>query len=251
MGRFRFNSSLAALGLAATALFVALGGPAWAGSLIGTGQIRNGAITSQKIGHHQVKSANLAAGAVKTSNIAAGAVTAAQVKRGSLTAADVAPGTFLGTASQAEDSKDLGGKPASDYLVSAGGLSGSSGMVSNSITVAAGVTAPLLNLGIAVLNGGCGATGVPTLTLVSEVPSLSLVDWATSSGAPLTDVTATDGLATGTSYTEPNASGGTQAVTFQAAFDDNGASHVATAWTTGQAEATGSCAFVGQALTTG
>jgi hypothetical protein len=237
MGRFSFNSSSAALVLAATALFVALGGPAWAGSLIGTSQIRNGAITSNKIGRHQVK----------TANIADGAVTATQVKRASLTAADVAPGAFLAADGRAQDSKALGGKPATDYLTGAGGVTGAGGMVDSRISVPIGQTAQVLNLGIALVKGNCSATGAPTLTYVSEVTSVSVVASAIDSMAP-PSVTATNNLTTGGSFTQPNTIGDTQAVTFQAAFGTN---HTATAWTTGQPATATGCLFIGQALTTG
>jgi hypothetical protein len=60
--------------LAAVALFLALGGAAYAGSKIGTKQIKTGAVTSKK----------LAKGAVKTKNIADGAVKGPQVDEATL-----------------------------------------------------------------------------------------------------------------------------------------------------------------------
>jgi hypothetical protein len=249
MGRFSFNRSTAALVVASAALFVALGGPAWAGSLIGTSQIRNGAVTSKKIGRHQVKNVNIANGAVKAADIAKGAVTSAAVKRGSLTAADVASGAFLPADARAQDSKELGGKPATDYLTGAGGISGSGGMVYGRISVAAGQTAQLLNLGIALIEGSCSASAVPTLSYVSEVPSVNLVDWGVA--PPLSGASATNDLTSGETLTLPNPSGSTQAVTFQAAFVNNGINRVATAWTTGQPAGPSDCLFIGQAMTTG
>jgi hypothetical protein len=63
-----------ALLLAAVALFVALGGAAYAGSKIGTSQLKSGAVTSKK----------LAKGAVKSKNIAEDAVTGKQVDEATL-----------------------------------------------------------------------------------------------------------------------------------------------------------------------
>jgi len=253
MGRFSFNPSSAALALAATALFVALGGPAWAAGLIGTSQIRNGAITSKKIGHRQVKSININRGGVKTVNLSNGAVTADKVKTGSLTAADVAPGVFLGADAQAQDSKDLGGKPATDYLTGSAGLPGSSGMVDNQLSVPAGQTLQLLNLGIGLVNASCNATGVATLSFVSEEPSIDLVDTVNTAATVtgISNVDTVNGLATGATHAEPNPTNAAQSVTFQAAFEVNGTDHVATAWTSGQSTGSTGCLFIGQALTTG
>lgn len=56
--------------LAAVALFVALGGAAWAGTKIGAKQIENGAITSKKLAKGAVKAKAIAPDAVKGKAVA-------------------------------------------------------------------------------------------------------------------------------------------------------------------------------------
>jgi hypothetical protein len=67
MRRLRVSPASA---LAAVALFVALGGAAWAGTKIGTKQIENGAITSKKLAKGAVKAKAIAPDAVKGKAVA-------------------------------------------------------------------------------------------------------------------------------------------------------------------------------------
>lgn len=150
------------------ALFAPLGGTSVAASpLIGTHQLKDGAVTSSKIGHHQVK----------TGNIANNAVTSAKVADGSLTAADVAPNTFLPANGTAANSKNLGGRPSTDYM------QGRGGMVFNRITVPAGQSQLLLSFGFGDLIGKCAAGGIPQVAYQSDVSSVNLVDWVTDYGS--------------------------------------------------------------------
>jgi hypothetical protein len=155
-----------------------------------------------------------------------GSLTSADVGNGSLTAADVAPGTFLT----------------------------GSAMPSNRLSVPVGQTATLLDLGFGEVRGTCAPGGFPQLSYVSRVASVNLVATSTHFGSPngTAHVTTTNGLGNGAAYIEPNASVLPQSVTFQAAYTDaGGATHVATAWTSGQDILTTSCIFIGQGLTTG
>jgi hypothetical protein len=91
------------------ALFIALGGTAWAvaANSVGTSQLKNSAVTSPK----------LANGAVTTPKLAKGAVTASKVGNKSLTGAQINAAT-LGTvpdASHATNSDRLGGSAPSAY----------------------------------------------------------------------------------------------------------------------------------------
>ena len=75
----RINPTWAALAIATAALFMSLGGAAWAAGLISGSQIKNRSITSKKIGRGQVTTSNLAAGAVQSANLAPGAVQSANL----------------------------------------------------------------------------------------------------------------------------------------------------------------------------
>ncbi|HWK16799.1 MAG TPA: hypothetical protein VNR66_05035 [Solirubrobacteraceae bacterium] len=230
----RFNPSFAALAVSCVALFAALGGTSVAASLlIGTHQLKDGAVTSSKIGHHQVK----------TGNIANNAVTSAKVADGSLTAADVAPNTFLGANGTANNSTKLGGRPSTDYMLGRGG------MFFNRITVPAGQSRLLLSFGFGDLIGKCAAGGVPQVEYQSDVSSVNLVDWVTDYGYPngTASIHTTNGLSRGGTYIESHTSVVPQAINWQAAYDD-GTPHVATAWTSGQDIGLSSCIFIGQAM---
>jgi hypothetical protein len=227
----RFNSSSAALVIACLALFAAFGGTSLAASLlIGTNQIQDGAVTSSKIGTHQVHSRNLGSGAVKTDALADNSVTSSKV----------APNTFLAANGTANNSLQLGGHPSGDFL------QGRGGMFVNRVSVPAGQTRLLISLGFGDLIGKCAAGGVPQTEYQSNVTSVNLVDWVTDYGNPGTAwIHTTNGLTNGGTYIESHTTVVPQAISWQAAYD-NGTPHVATAWTTGQDIGTTSCIFIAQ-----
>jgi hypothetical protein len=82
-----------AMVVALLALFVALGGSAWAVSKVGTKQIRNGAVTGPKIKNGAVTTGKIKGGAVNASRLANGAVTGVKLAVGAVT------GTKLGVRS--------------------------------------------------------------------------------------------------------------------------------------------------------
>jgi hypothetical protein len=230
----KFNPSSAALVIACLALFAALGGTSLAASLlIGTNQIQDGAVTSSKIGAHQVRSRNLGPGAVKTDALADNSVTSSKV----------APNTFLPATGTANNSLALGGHPAGDFLAGRGG------MFVNRVSVPAGQTRLLISLGFGDLLGKCAAGGVPQTEYQSDVNSVNLVDSVTDYGSPsgTASIHTTNGLGRGGIYIESHTTVVPQAITWQAAYDD-GTPHVATAWTTGQDIGTTSCIFIAQGL---
>jgi hypothetical protein len=212
--------------IATLALFVSLSGAAVAATMIGTNQIKDGAVTKAKI--------------------ASNAVTSAKVKDGSLTSADIAPNTFLGATATANDSSELGGKPANAFV------QGTGNMVANRIQINAGQTRILMSLGFGYVQGNCKAGGVPQLEYVSESPSVNLVDWLTNYGSPsgTAEIHTANGVSQGGTYPQLNSSVTPQSVTWQAAYDDGSTVHTATAWTSGQDIGTTSCIFIGQGLTT-
>lgn len=73
-----------ALAISILALFVALGGGAYAASKIGSEQIRNGAVTTAKLKAKAVTTAKLRAGAVSTAKLGNDAVTGAKVNESTL-----------------------------------------------------------------------------------------------------------------------------------------------------------------------
>jgi hypothetical protein len=240
----RFNPSSAALAIACFALFSALGGTSFAASLlVGTQQIKNGAVTSSKIGAKQVRNRNLAPEAVKSGTLAEDSVTSSKVADGTLTSADVAPNTFLPANGTADNATQLGGHPAGDFLLGRGG------MFFNRVSIPAGQTQLLISLGFGDLIGKCASGGVPQVEYQSDVSSVNLVDSVTDYGSPAgtASIHTTNGLSQGGLYIESHNTVVPQAITWQAAYD-NGTPHAATAWTTGQDIGGSSCIFIAQGM---
>ncbi len=231
----RPRSSHAALIISIMALFAALAGTSVAAFMVGTNQIKNGAVTTSKLADHAVTSSKLADSSVSSSKVA----------DGSLKGSDVAPHTFLPADGTATNADHLGNRPASDFLL------GSGQMFVNRVQVPAGQSALILSGAFGDLVGKCAAGGVPQVQYVSHTSQVNLVDWVTNYGSPngTAAVNTTNGLTNGGTYTEPHSSTVPQAITWQAAYD-NGSPHVMTAWTTGQDILGTSCIFIGQALST-
>src|SRR5947209_310938 len=77
----RVSSSRASLAISLVALFVALGGTAFAVSQVGTSQIKNGAVTAAKLHSAAVTSDKIKAGAVGSRRLANGSVTSSKLGR--------------------------------------------------------------------------------------------------------------------------------------------------------------------------
>ena len=258
--RTRLNPSWAALVVATLALFITLGGPAWAAKLVSGAELKNGSITSAKIGKGQIKNANLATNAV----------TGAKVAAGSLTAANIAPKTFLAANGTATNSAELGGVPASGYLTSSGTaansnklggvaasgfVQGSGNMLQNWIVVPAGSSNVfLMDVGLGEVDASCVASSpepLPEVTFTAEAQPVNFVEWGTTYQSTA-DVNVAPDMLIGSSYTEPNSSGVPQAIDFQAAQSGvSNPSRVATVWTTDHYLSGTGCVFTAQALTTG
>jgi hypothetical protein len=78
--------------MATVAVFIALGGSAYAAATIGTSQIKNGAVTTPKITNGGVTTPKIKNAAVKSSKLAKGAVTGEKIGDGSIAALDLANG---------------------------------------------------------------------------------------------------------------------------------------------------------------
>jgi hypothetical protein len=105
MRRIPWGEAGFALGL--VSLFIALGGPAWAGNLIDGHRLTRGSVTNAK----------LAKNSVTTSKIAAGAVTSSDVRDGTLRAPDLHDGAIV--TSKLADDAVTGPKIANDSVESA------------------------------------------------------------------------------------------------------------------------------------
>jgi hypothetical protein len=84
------------MGVALVALIVALSGTTYAAVRIGTKQIKNNAITSEKIRNGHVRNVDLARNSVVTSKIVAGAVTGLQIRDASVSNADLGNDSVTG-----------------------------------------------------------------------------------------------------------------------------------------------------------
>ena len=99
--------------LSTIALFVALGGGAYAAARIGPDDIKRNAVRSKHIKKNQVGRKHLKRGAVSTPKLVAGAVTAAKLADGSVTGPKLADGSVTGPK---VDESTLGIVPNADLI---------------------------------------------------------------------------------------------------------------------------------------
>ncbi len=150
-------------------------------------------------------------------------------------------GRFLAKGAAAADSAKLGGVAPSGYL------QGTGHMVSGRVAVPVGGSVSLLELGFAHIEAVCQVGSVPVLRLVADAPLENVVYWSTNSGgAP--EIETANALGAGSFLEAVHTTAAPQSVTWQASYND-GSDQIATAWTTGQDES-GTCVFIGQAITT-
>jgi len=272
----RPTTSWAALVIAGAAMFMSLGGAAWAAGVISGSNIKNRSITSRKIGRGQIRASNLAAGAVRSAKLAPGAVTSAsiadqavttsklagnavttpqladgavtgtKVAAGSLTAADVAPGTFLPANGTATNSDQLGGVPASGFI------HGNGDLLQHSIVIPVGTSGQfLLDVGLGEVDASCLAGAKSQVSFTAEAQPDDLVESGTTN-ANGAEINPMQGMSVGSTFTQPDPSLW-QEIDFQVSNGINlNPSRVATIWTTADATGGGTeCSLTAQAVTTG
>ena len=236
------------------ALFVALGGSAYAVAVnsVGTKQLKDRAVTKDKLAPASVTSAKIAAGAVTTNKLANNAVTTAKLANNSvngakvldhsLTANDVAPDTFLAANGTAADSARLGGLLPADFVQGVGFMNYRRQVVGQ------GASVQLLNTLFGTLTGNCDGTGKVNVTWSPTVGNAEYLAQVSTSGG--TTVSTANAIPAGGSITDPSAPSVLPiAITFQVGYT-SGLDHVVTAFVTGRKEAS-SCVFIGQQVSSG
>jgi hypothetical protein len=227
----RITSGRVALAISVTALFVALGGTAFAVTQIGTNQIQNGAVTTPKL--HD--------GAVTNSKLANNSVGNAKIKDNAITGNKVKPNTFLAANGTAADSNRLGGLLPADYMQGVGFVQ------QRRIVVGANTSGNLfLNTLFGEFTANCSASDAPSVTWT---PTVSDAEYEATvfqyHQSPTFDTQ--NGIGQGVPFTEPSANtpGGPVSINYQIGFTSGGLDHVATANITGRAESP-NCVFIGQ-----
>jgi hypothetical protein len=272
----RVNSSHAALVISIAALFVALGGTAWAVTQIGTDQIQDGAVTSPKLHNGAVTKSKLAGNsvsnsklrdnsisnsklrnnsvstsdiqdnAVSTSKIQDNAVSTSKIQDNAVTASKVAPNTFLAATGTAVDSARLGGLLPADFVNGVGFTE------NRHLVVPVGGSSPLFGAGFGAFSVSCSATGLHSVTWTPTVANAEyLADVQVFGAAP--SIVTLNAIPASGSDSEPSLPGTLLPflTTYQIGYTAGGEDHVATAFINGRFESGTGCVFVGQELSTG
>jgi hypothetical protein len=227
----RITSGRVALGISMAALFVALGGTAFAVTQIGTNQIQNGAVTTPKL--HD--------GAVTNSKLANNSVGNAKIKDNAITGNKVKPNTFLPAGGTAADSNRLGGLLPADYMQGVGFVQ------QRRVVVGASTSGNLfLNTLFGEFTVNCGASDQPSVTWTPTGTDDEYEATVVKEGSAVTTSMDTlNGIPAGVGVTEPSSPGLPFSANYQIGFTSGGLDHVATANITGRAEAP-NCVFIGQ-----
>lgn len=124
-----------AMGVALIALVVAMGGSSYAALRIGTKQIKNNAVTSDKIRNGTVRNIDLARNSIVTAKIVAGAVTGLQIKDLSVGNADIGSDSVSSgkVRAGAIGNSDLGGNAVSSSKIATGAV-GNSDLADNAVS---------------------------------------------------------------------------------------------------------------------
>ena len=255
--------------IATVALLVATSGAGYAATKVGTGQLKNGAVTTAKIKNNAVNSAKLRAGAVRGADLGTGAVGAAALANGAVTPAKIGAGAVEGSAlaNGSVTTAKLGPNAVTGPKIAAATITaaniapgqvvtGAGQLVSGRLALAPGTApTPLLTMpGIARLDVGCSPASIPTIQ-TTNLSGTTLTLESSGVNGPSTAFASGIALLAGTAVGQGNSGvDGVQRTTLQLSYTGaDGAAHVATATLSLRAAdtpATG-CVASGQALTTG
>jgi hypothetical protein len=233
----RITSGRVALGISVTALFVALGGTAFAVTQIGTNQIQNGAVTTPKL--HD--------GAVTNSKLANNSVGNAKIKDNSITSNKVKSNTFLPANGTAADSNRLGGLLPADFIQGVGFVT------QRRISVPANSSGNILiNTSLGTFTATCTAGNQPQVTWSPNVNDAEYAATITSGSSSATTVrlVTLNGITTSGSDPEPLPATGPFSINYQIGTTIGGLDKVVSANITGRQEGA-TCVFIGQELSSG
>jgi hypothetical protein len=276
-----------AMGVALIALIVAMTGTTYAAVRIGTKQIRDNAITSNKIRNGAVKNIDLARNSVVTAKIVASAVTGLQIKDASVGNADLGNdsvtttrirGGAVGNSDLANDAvttsklhaaavgnSDIAdgavtGAKIADSSITAADIKDGEVVEGNARILSAAVTLPdgtgqtaiLSAPGIGALRAGCAA-GVATMqwlnTATTPVDLTQQVVLHSTTVPANTDSTSVAAGASETQFVPNTGTGGEESITWQASIDAGTGDHVATVWATASASGA-NCRITTQGIAT-
>jgi hypothetical protein len=276
-----------ATAIALLALVIAAGGPSWATTLVGTGGLRTGAVTTAKLAPGSVTTPKIRAGAVTTAKLARGAVqgraifdgaiTTSKLGRGAVDAGALAAGA-VGTAQLAlasvgagqiadgsvDASKLVDGAVTSaklgpnavtaDRIADGQVVEGRGTLLSNRLVLPSGAGAPVLEVtGLGTIAVSC-LTGIPNLRFTNTTGGdVNVQVWDIADGTPdLTSlIRATPAAGAGFNLPNGDATTGNAAWTIQAsATDAAGTDHVATVHVS-SGITTGACIVAAQGVSTG
>jgi hypothetical protein len=277
-----------AMGVALIALIVAMTGTTYAAVRIGTKQIRDNAITSNKIRNGAVKNIDLARNSVVTAKIVASAVTGLQIKDASVGNADLGNdsvtttrirGGAVGNSDLANDAvttsklhaaavgnSDIAdgavtGAKIADSSITAADIKDGEVVEGNARILSAAVTLPdgtgqtaiLSAPGIGALRAGCAA-GVATMQWLNTATTpvdltQQVVLHTTAAAAANTDSTSVAAGASETQFVPNTGTGGEESITWQASIDAGTGDHVATVWATASASGA-NCRITTQGIAT-
>jgi hypothetical protein len=255
------------MGVALIALVAATSGTTYAAVHIGTKQIRDNAITSNKIRNGAVKNVDLARNSVVTAKIVAGAVTGLQVKDASVGNADLGTDSVssskirssaVGNGELATDSvtttklranavtttdiadASVTGAKITDGSVTAADIKdgevveGNGRVLSVAVTLpdGTGQTAILSAPGVGALRASCAA-GVATMQWLNTAASpvdltQQIVLHTTAAAIANVDASSVAAGASETQFVANTGTGGEETITWQASIDAGTGDHVAT-----------------------
>jgi hypothetical protein len=278
-----------AMGVALIALVAATSGTTYAAVHIGTKQIRDNAVTSNKIRNGAVKNVDLARNSVVTAKIVAGAVTGLQVKDASIGNADLGTDSVssskirngaVGNGELATDSvtttklranavttTDIADASVTGAKITDGSLTaadikagevveGNGRMLSVAVTLpdGTGQTAILSAPGVGALRASCAA-GVATMQWLNttatpvDLTQQIVLHTPTATAAANVDASSVAAGAAETQFVPNTGTGGEESITWQASIDAGAGDHVATL--TATAGATGAnCRLTAQGYAT-